>query len=58
MRHSRFPFIATVIVLVFFYLPIGFLVLNSFNDSRYASKWKTGQHMPFPLGEFTGTLIS
>src|SRR5690606_22192371 len=39
MQPSRVPFITLILVLVFFYLPIGFLVLNSFNDSRYASKW-------------------
>jgi spermidine/putrescine transport system permease protein len=39
MRPSRVPFVTLILVLVFFYLPIGFLVLNSFNDTRYASKW-------------------
>jgi spermidine/putrescine transport system permease protein len=39
MKPSRIPFVTLILVLVFFYLPICFLVLNSFNDSRYASKW-------------------
>ena len=39
MKPSRVPLITLILVLVFFYLPIGFLVLNSFNNSRYASKW-------------------
>jgi spermidine/putrescine transport system permease protein len=39
MKSSRVPFITMILVLLFFYLPIGFLVMNSFNDSRYASKW-------------------
>ena len=39
MKPSRIPFVTLVIVLTFFYLPIGFLLLNSFNDSRFASKW-------------------
>ncbi len=39
MRPSRIPLLTLILVLVFFYLPIGFLVMNSFNTSRYASKW-------------------
>ncbi len=39
MKRSRFPIFATILVLVFFYLPIVFLVVNSFNSSRYAAKW-------------------
>lgn len=39
MKPSRVPLITLILTLVFFYLPIGFLVLNSFNDTRYASKW-------------------
>jgi spermidine/putrescine transport system permease protein len=39
MKSSRVPFLTMILVLLFFYLPIGFLVMNSFNDSRYASKW-------------------
>jgi spermidine/putrescine transport system permease protein len=40
MRHSRFPLIVTVIVLVFFYLPIVVLVVNSFNASRFGGGWE------------------
>lgn len=39
MKPSRIPIVTLVLVLVFFYLPIGFLVMNSFNESRFASKW-------------------
>ena len=39
MKPSRIPIFTLVLVLVFFYLPIGFLVMNSFNESRFASKW-------------------
>ncbi len=39
MKPSRIPLATLLIVLVFFYLPIAFLVMNSFNASRYASKW-------------------
>ena len=39
MKPSRVPFVTLIIVLVFFYLPIGFLVMYSFNNSRYASTW-------------------
>ena len=39
MKPSRAPLITLIAVLVFFYLPILFLVINSFNTSRYASKW-------------------
>lgn len=39
MKPSRLPLVTLILVLVFFYVPIGFLVLNSFNDSRFASKW-------------------
>ncbi|WP_035602276.1 ABC transporter permease [Haloferula sp. BvORR071] len=39
MRPSKVPLITLILVLVFFYLPIGFLVMNSFNKSRYASNW-------------------
>ena len=39
MKPSRIPLVTLLAVLVFFYLPIVFLVLNSFNSSRFASKW-------------------
>ncbi|MES2660419.1 MAG: ABC transporter permease [Verrucomicrobiota bacterium] len=39
MKPSRIPLVTLVLVLVFFYLPIGYLVMNSFNTSRYASQW-------------------
>ncbi len=38
-RHSRSPAIITATVLLFFYLPILVLVLDSFNASRFAGQW-------------------
>jgi spermidine/putrescine transport system permease protein len=40
MRRSRFPFIVTMAVLFFFYLPIIILIVNSFNASRFESGWQ------------------
>lgn len=40
MRRSRFPFYTVVGVLVFFYLPIFVLVINSFNDARFGGPWR------------------
>jgi len=40
MKRSRFPFVITMAVLVFFYLPIFILVINSFNASRFGSGWQ------------------
>ncbi len=40
MKHSRIPLITTIAVLVFFYLPIAVLVINSFNASRFGSTWE------------------
>ncbi len=39
MKKGRIPFVATIAVLVFFYLPILVLVANSFNAARYSSRW-------------------
>ncbi len=39
MKKSRFTLIITIAVLIFFYLPIFILVLNSFNASRFGSVW-------------------
>ncbi len=39
MRPNRLPLITLCTVLVFFYLPIAFLVANSFNNSRFSSNW-------------------
>lgn len=38
-RHSRTPALVTAAVLLFFYLPILVLVLDSFNASRFAGQW-------------------
>lgn len=40
MKPSRLPQITTWCVLAFFYLPIGFLILNSFNTSRFGTTWQ------------------
>jgi len=40
MKTSRLPLITTVLVLAFFYLPIGVLILNSFNRSRFGTTWQ------------------
>lgn len=40
MKRSRFPLLVTIAVLVFFYLPILVLVINSFNASRFGSSWQ------------------
>lgn len=40
MKSSRLPMITTWPVLAFFYLPIGVLILNSFNGSRFGTTWQ------------------
>jgi len=40
MKRSRFPYIVTAVVLVFFYLPILILVIESFNASRFGGAWR------------------
>jgi spermidine/putrescine transport system permease protein len=40
MRASRFPFHVSLMVLVFFYLPIGMLCLQSFNAAKFGGSWK------------------
>ena len=40
MRRSRWPFVVTIAVLLFFYLPIIILIVNSFNASRFESGWQ------------------
>ncbi|RPJ34651.1 MAG: ABC transporter permease [Verrucomicrobiaceae bacterium] len=40
MKSSRLPLITTLLVLAFFYLPIGVLILNSFNFSRFGTTWQ------------------
>lgn len=39
MNKSRLPFFLTALVLVFLYLPIVILAINSFNESRYGGEW-------------------
>jgi spermidine/putrescine transport system permease protein len=39
MRSSRIPLLTTIAVLVFFYLPIVILIVNSFNASRFGGSW-------------------
>jgi len=40
VKRSRFPFVMTGVVLVFFYLPILILVVESFNSSRFGGAWR------------------
>lgn len=39
MKPSRVPFFTTMVVLLFFYLPIGVLVLQSFNAAKFGGQW-------------------
>ncbi len=39
MRKSRLPFLLFALVLVFLYVPILLLVVNSFNAARFSSTW-------------------
>ncbi len=40
MKRSRLPFVVTMGVLLFFYLPILILIVNSFNASRFETGWQ------------------
>ncbi len=40
MRRSRWPFFVTMAALLFFYLPIIILIVNSFNASRFETGWQ------------------
>ncbi len=40
MRPSRVPAIVTWLVILFFYLPIFVLIVNSFNASRFGGSWE------------------
>lgn len=39
MKRSRLPAVTLVLVMVFFYLPIIILVVNSFNEHKYGGAW-------------------
>lgn len=39
MKSSRVPMLTTMAVLLFFYLPIAILVVDSFNGARFAGTW-------------------
>lgn len=39
MKTSRFPLVLTTLTILFLYLPIAILVINSFNDSRFGGIW-------------------
>lgn len=41
MKPSRLPLVVTWAVLVFFYLPIAILVIQSFNSARFGGSWET-----------------
>lgn len=40
MKRSRFPFSVVLLTLLFFYLPVIVLVVNSFNESRSGGPWR------------------
>jgi len=40
MKRSRLPLIITIFILVFFYLPVFVLVINSFNAARFGGSWE------------------
>jgi len=40
MNRSRLPLFTTLLVLLFFYLPILILIINSFNSSRFGGSWE------------------
>lgn len=40
MKPSRVPFYTMLAVLLFFYIPLIILSINSFNDARYGGPWK------------------
>jgi spermidine/putrescine transport system permease protein len=40
VKRSRLPIFVTVIVLLFFYLPVVILVINSFNAARFGGAWE------------------
>lgn len=39
MKRSRLPLFTTLVVLLFFYVPIVILVINSFNAARFGGAW-------------------
>jgi len=40
MKRSLLPALVTLVVLAFFFAPLGMLVLNSFNASRFGGEWE------------------
>jgi spermidine/putrescine transport system permease protein len=40
MKRSRFPFLVTGAVLIFFWLPILILIIQSFNAARFGGAWQ------------------
>lgn len=40
MKSSRIPLLTSLTVLAFFYMPIGALVLRSFNSARFSPEWQ------------------
>ncbi len=39
MKPSRLPLVTALLVLLFFYLPIGVLVIQSFNAAKFGGQW-------------------
>lgn len=40
MKSSKFPITVLLTIMVFFYLPVVYFVVNSFNDSSYGTSWE------------------
>ena len=41
IRQSRFPLIATILTMVFLYLPLLMVAVSSFNSSKFGGRWKS-----------------
>lgn len=40
MKKSRFPIAVLIVLLIFFYLPVVYFVVNSFNESSFGTSWE------------------
>jgi len=40
LKRSKSPMLVTSAVILFFYIPLFILILNSFNDTRFSGPWK------------------
>ena len=51
MKKSKFCLAITIFVLIFLYLPIVVLVINSFNDSRFGGRIALRNRFGFLIGD-------